>query len=88
MACQSNMDCNIGRKCMKEANKYGPGICVGGMDPGRPQPQRGLRMPSFQMPTLTLPGQQSKRGEQCSFNTDCDIGRQCVKTGGIYGVCN
>ena len=26
-------------------------------------------MPSLQMPTLTLPGQQSKRGEQCSFNT-------------------
>lgn len=80
--CDFNTDCNVGSKCVKE--RIGtPGICVGGLEPGRPKDQPPPR--DFMRDLRDL---NRTKGEQCSFNVDCGIGAMCLKESGkLYGVC-
>jgi hypothetical protein len=80
--CTFNTDCNVGSKCMKE-RLGAPGVCVGGLQPGRPKEQAPL--PDYMRDFRDL---NRTRGEQCSFNTECGVGSACVKESGkLYGVC-
>ena len=51
---------------------------VGGLSPGNSNDRKPAYNP------LDLSG---KQGSTCSFNTDCGVGGNCVKSGGIYGTC-
>lgn len=80
--CTFNTDCNVGSKCVKERVGQ-PGICVGGLEPGRPRDQPPPRDVMRDYRDLN-----GTRGERCSFNVECGVGAMCLKESGkLYGVC-
>jgi hypothetical protein len=77
-ACQFDLDCSSGGKCLKDFGaSYG--VCYGGARPGsdgdrRPGPVRGD-------PNHTA-------GNTCSVDAECGAGNQCLKAvSGQLGVC-
>ena len=77
-ACVFDTDCEIGSQCLKQDGSL-QGFCVGGMNPGNANDRRPTRDP------LDLTG---KRGNTCSFDTDCGIGGRCFKSSGsLHGTC-
>ena len=77
MACSFNTDCEIGSKCVKP-NGGLDGYCVGGLSPGNDNDRQ---------PTRDSMDTTGKKGNTCSFDTDCGVGGQCVKGSGIDGTC-
>ena len=78
IACSFDTDCAIGSKCLKASGQL-YGSCVGGMNPGNSNDRR---------PTRYFPDLTGKKGNTCSWDTDCGIGGQCFKSSGnIKGVC-
>lgn len=78
--CSFDTDCDVGAKCVKSG--YGIyGVCVGGGNYGRGAPRdrgRDYEYDSYG----------SKRGNSCSFNTECGVGGTCLKAGSsLYGTC-
>lgn len=77
LACSFDTDCNPGSKCAKASGSI-YGVCLGGISPGNSNDREPVRAP------LDVNG---TYGNTCSFNTDCGPGSECVKQGGIDGVC-
>jgi hypothetical protein len=76
-ACQFDVDCSGGGKCLKDWNAF-DGVCYGGVRPGN----AGDRRPGWQRdPNHT-------RGNPCSSDAECGAGSECLKApGGFDGVC-
>ena len=77
-SCQFDTDCKVGSICSKSSgNIYG--YCVGGLNPGNQNDKRPARNP------LDITG---KKGNSCSFDTDCGVGGKCRKSSySIKGIC-
>ena len=78
VACQFDVDCHTGGKCLKE---FGAdyGVCFGGSRPGN----EGDRRPPLQGrdPNHTV-------GNTCHLDAECGTGSECLKApGGGAGVC-
>ena len=76
-ACQFDTDCQPGSKCVKSNGNIN-GWCVGGLQPGNENDQRPASDPT----DIT-----HKKGNTCSFDTDCGPGGKCFKGASIYGTC-
>ena len=78
-ACQFDIDCNIGSKCLKKGfSLYG--VCVGGMNPGNTYDRKPVYAPT------RVNGH--NYGKTCSFSTDCGVGLKCIKEGySLKGTC-
>jgi hypothetical protein len=77
-ACMFDTDCGIGSVCLKSSGSI-YGICAGGLSPGN----RHDRAPVYAPLDINR-----SYGNTCSFDLDCGIGAQCVKSSGsIHGVC-
>ena len=76
-SCQFDTDCSVGSKCVKKAGKL-EGMCAKGLQPGNNNDRKPYRDPLDYT---------QKRGNTCSFDTDCGVGNECYKDGGIKGVC-
>jgi len=76
-ACSFDTDCNPGSKCAKASGSI-YGVCLGGISPGNNNDSQPVQSPLD--PNKTY-------GNTCSFDTDCGQGSQCIKQGGIKGVC-
>jgi hypothetical protein len=77
LACSFDTDCGIGSRCVKSMGSI-YGVCMGGLNPGNSYDRQPVYAPMDMNRTY---------GNTCSFDTDCGIGSQCVKSGGIYGTC-
>ncbi len=78
LGCSFNTDCSIGSSCVKSGYSI-YGVCVGQKYNNNPAPDRGAK----------AYGYGNKAGDSCSFNTDCSVGGQCLKSGySIYGTCS
>jgi hypothetical protein len=78
LACQFDLDCSIGSKCLKQTGKL-EGVCVTGTNPGNDNDKKPYRDP------LDI---SKKVGDTCSFDLDCGIGNYCAKeSGSLKGVC-
>lgn len=75
-ACSFDTDCAVGSQCVKQGGLYGS--CVGGMSPGNNNDSAPVRY------TNDISG---KKGNTCSYDTDCGVGGQCVKGSGLNGTC-
>lgn len=76
-ACGFDTDCEVGSKCYKPSGSL-YGWCVGGLAPGNQNDRQPARDPL----DITR-----KKGNTCSFDTDCGPGGQCIKGRGTYGTC-
>ena len=76
LACNFDLDCGIGSKCVKQRGSL-DGVCAGGMNPGNDYDRKPYRNP------MDMTG---RKGNTCSFDLDCGIGGRCVKSG-LNGVC-
>lgn len=75
LACQSNVDCEPGSKCIKQSGKL-YGYCAAGSFPGN----QNDRSPD--------PRRDRSSGNTCTFTTDCDPGYVCAKESGrLEGAC-
>lgn len=74
------MDCDYGFKCIKSG--YGEGICVGKKYDNKPsRDTTRVKEPSGFW--------NKKKGSSCSYDTECDIGKKCLKMGSsLYGTCS
>lgn len=77
MACSFDTDCSPGSRCAKASCSI-YGVCEGGISPGNSNDSQPVYAP------LDING---TYGNTCSFNTDWAPGSDCVKQGGIEGVC-
>ena len=78
LACEFDLDCEIGSRCAKRSGAL-VGVCVGGMFPGN----RNDRVPVYDPLDLD-----QTVGNTCSFDIDCGISNKCVKSSySIDGVC-
>jgi hypothetical protein len=78
LACWSNLDCELGSKCIKgQGQMYG--ICAGGSRPGNSNDQEPVHAPMDMNKTY---------GNTCSSDFDCGLGSMCLKERGhMDGVC-
>lgn len=78
LACWSNLDCELGSKCIKgQGQMYG--ICAGGSRPGNSNDQEPVQAPMDMNKTY---------GNTCSSDFDCGLGSMCLKERGhMDGVC-
>src|SRR5882724_6271371 len=78
LACQFDLDCSRGGKCVKDWNAT-YGVCYGGARPGN----EGDRRPGPQ------PGDSNHTGgNTCSLDAECGPGSACLKQPGARdGVC-
>lgn len=78
LACWSNLDCELGSKCIKgQGQMYG--ICAGGSQPGNSNDQAPVYAPMDMNNTY---------GNTCSSSFDCGLGSMCLKEQGhMDGVC-
>ena len=77
-ACQFDVDCAVGSKCLKRSGSI-YGMCVGGIQPGNDNDRTPVYDPLD--PNRTV-------GNTCQFDVDCGPGNACLKSSGsIYGTC-
>jgi hypothetical protein len=78
LACWSNLDCELGSKCLKvRGDMYG--ICAGGSQPGNSNDREPVTAPMDRNNTY---------GNTCSSDFDCGLGSTCFKERGhMDGVC-
>jgi hypothetical protein len=77
-ACSFSTDCSVGSQCVKSSGSL-YGYCVGGMFPGNDYD----RVPAYNPFDLS-----GKQGNTCSFDLDCGVRGNCVKSGGnLNGTC-
>lgn len=69
LACLTNLDCEMGSKCIKEQGGV-YGICAGGSQPGNANDQVPVYAPMDMNDTY---------GNTCSSNLDCGLGSMCLK---------
>lgn len=78
LACWSNLDCELGSKCIKARGDI-HGICAGGSQPGNSNDQEPVTAPMDMNNTY---------GNTCSSDFDCGLGSMCLKERGhMDGVC-
>src|SRR4051812_48446693 len=75
-ACDTKFDCAVGSSCV-HTDAFSPGVCLGGMFPGNSDDSG---------PRSLTPISDGTRGKTCSFDTECDVGQRCLKSG-LYGAC-
>lgn len=76
-ACEFDVDCYPGSKCVKKRGSL-YGVCMGGLNPGNNNDDSPAYAPSD--PNRTY-------GNTCSYDTDCGPGSICAKGSSIYGTC-
>ena len=77
LACLSDTDCGVGRKCVKPGCSL-IGYCMGGMHTGNRYDE---------LPAYTPMDSTGQQGHTCSFDTACGVGARCVKGSSLYGTC-
>ncbi len=93
-ACQFDVDCGVGSKCVKRVGQL-YGVCVGGLTPGNKYDDEPVYNPlDLNRGYKGYSDGDARRGrdddgtygDTCTFDIDCGIGRECVKSG-LYGTC-
>jgi hypothetical protein len=78
LACNFDIDCDIGSKCVKTGYDL-KGVCVGNRYTPDPPKDRDPYKPKWNL---------DKKGQSCSYDIQCGFSGKCLRTGGsLYGVC-